>query len=99
MGKLVLVVKIIYVLLMYLLELLGKYYGCCVVVIEGYCIIGQCCCDLGVDIIVVFDVYWLVNVGYYVNCNVCFEGVYMSNELLYFIKDMWYVYFGNLVLG
>lgn len=42
----------------------------------------------GVDMIVVLDVYWFVNVGYYVNCNVWFVGIYMSNELLYFICDM-----------
>lgn len=99
MGKLFFVVKIMYVLLMYLLELFGKYYGCCEVVICGYQLIGECCCVFGVDMIVVLDVYWFVNVGYYVNCNVWFVGIYMSNELLYFICDMQYVYLGNLVFG
>lgn len=99
MGKVVLVVKIIYVFLLYLFELFGLCYGCCQLVIDGYCEIGWCCCELGVDIIVVFDIYWLVNVGYYINCVLYFEGFYISNELLYFIVNMEYGFFGNLELG
>lgn len=99
MGKLVLVVKIIYVLLMYFFELSGKNYGCCQVVIDGYIEIGKCCCEMGVDIIIVFDIYWLVNSVYYINCVDYFQGVYISNELLYFICDMIYDYDGNLVFG
>lgn len=99
MGKLVLVVKIMYVLLMYFFELLGKNYGCCQGVIDGYKEISKCCWEMGVDIIIVFDIYWLVNSVYYINCVDYFEGVYISNELLYFICDMIYNYEGNLELG
>lgn len=45
------------------------------------------------------DVHWLVNAGYHVNCNARFEGVYTSNELPHFIKDMRYAYPGNPGLG
>lgn len=99
MGKLALAAKITHVPSMYLSELPGKHHGCREAAIEGHRIIGQRCRDLGVDTIVVSDVHWLVNAGYHVNCNARFEGVYTSNELSHFIKDMRYAYPGNPVLG
>jgi len=99
MGKLALAAKITHVPSMYLSELPGKHHGCREAAIEGHRIIGQRCRDLGVDTIVVSDVHWLVNAGYHVNCNARFEGVYTSNELPHFIKDMRYAYPGNPALG
>ena len=99
MGKLALAAKITHVPSMYLSELPGKHHGCREAAIEGHRIIGQRCRDLGVDTIVVSDVHWLVNAGYHVNCNTRFEGVYTSNELPHFIKDMRYAYPGNPALG
>jgi 3,4-dihydroxyphenylacetate 2,3-dioxygenase len=99
MGKLALAAKITHVPSMYLSELPGKHHGCRAAAIEGHRIIGQRCRDLGVDTIVVSDVHWLVNAGYHVNCNTRFEGVYTSNELPHFIKDMRYAYPGNPALG
>jgi len=99
MGKLALAAKITHVPSMYLSELPGKHHGCREAAIEGHRIIGQRCRDLGVDTIVVSDVHWLVNAGYHVNCNARFEGVYTSNELPHFIKDMRYAYPGNPGLG
>jgi 3,4-dihydroxyphenylacetate 2,3-dioxygenase len=52
-----------------------------------------------VDTIVVFDTHWLVNSGYHVNCAPHFEGVYTSNELPHFIKNLPYAYDGNPALG
>jgi 3,4-dihydroxyphenylacetate 2,3-dioxygenase len=52
-----------------------------------------------VDTIVVFDVHWLVNAGYHVNCAPKFKGVYTSNELPHFIKNMPFEYDGNPRLG
>ena len=46
----------------------------------------------GVDSIVVLDSHWLVNAGYHVNCGERFKGVYTSNELPHFIRDMAYDY-------
>ena len=34
--------------------------------------------------ILVFDVHWLVNGGYHINCNKRFAGIYTSNELPHF---------------
>ena len=99
MGKLALAAKITHVPSMYLSELPGKHHGCREAAIEGHRIIGQRCRDMGVDTIVVSDVHWLVNAGYHVNCNARFEGVYTSNELPHFIKDMRYAYPGNPALG
>ncbi|ANH71287.1 3,4-dihydroxyphenylacetate 2,3-dioxygenase [Ralstonia insidiosa] len=99
MGKLALAAKITHVPSMYLSELPGKHHGCRAAAIEGHRIIGQRCRDLGVDTIVVSDVHWLVNAGYHVNCNARFEGIYTSNELPHFIKDMRYAYPGNPALG
>ena len=99
MAKLALAAKITHVPSMYLSELPGKHHGCRAAAIEGHRIIGQRCRDLGVDTIVVSDVHWLVNAGYHVNCNARFEGVYTSNELPHFIKDMRYAYPGNPALG
>lgn len=99
MGKLALAAKITHVPSMYLSELPGKHHGCREAAIEGHRIIGQRCRDLGVDTIVVSDVHWLVNAGYHVNCNARFEGVYTSNELPHFIKDMRYAYPGDPGLG
>jgi 3,4-dihydroxyphenylacetate 2,3-dioxygenase len=54
---------------------------------------------LGADTAVVFDVHWLVNSGYHVNNGEHFSGVYTSNELPHFIKDMVYHYPGCPELG
>ena len=67
--------------------------------IAGHRIIGERCRSLCVDTIVVLDVHWLVNAGYHVNCFERFKGIYSSNELPHFIKDMHYEYPGNPGLG
>ncbi|SDV46369.1 3,4-dihydroxyphenylacetate 2,3-dioxygenase [Chitinasiproducens palmae] len=99
MGKLSLAAKVTHVPSLYLSELPGKHQGCREAAIQGHKIIGERCRALGVDTIVVSDVHWLVNAGYHVNCNSRFEGIYTSNELPHFIKDMRYAYPGNPALG
>lgn len=99
MGKLALAAKITHVPSMYLSELPGKHHGCREAAIEGHREIGRRARALGVDTIVVLDVHWLVNAGYHVNCNDRFSGIYTSNELPHFIKDMEYAYPGNPALG
>ncbi len=99
MGKLALAAKITHVPSMYLSELEGKYKGCRQAAIDGHKVIGQRCRDLGVDTIVVFDTHWLVNSGYHINCAPSFGGIYTSNELPHFIKNMSYAYPGNPELG
>ncbi|KVD25501.1 3,4-dihydroxyphenylacetate 2,3-dioxygenase [Burkholderia ubonensis] len=99
MGKLSLAAKITHVPSMYLSELPGRHYGCRAEAIRGHQLIGERCRALGVDTIVVSDVHWLVNAGYHVNCNARFSGVYTSNELPHFIRDMAYAYPGNPALG
>jgi 3,4-dihydroxyphenylacetate 2,3-dioxygenase len=99
MGQLALAAKITHVPSMYLSELPGPHHGCREEAIEGHRIIGARCRELGVDTIVVLDTHWLVNAGYHVNCNASFSGVYTSNELPHFIKDMQYQYAGNPELG
>ncbi|MDG9730309.1 3,4-dihydroxyphenylacetate 2,3-dioxygenase [Ignatzschineria sp. RMDPL8A] len=99
MGKIALAAKITHVPSMYLSELPGKHHGCRQNAIDGHIEIGRRCRELGVDTIIVFDTHWLVNSGYHINCNAHFEGVYTSNELPHFIKDMSYKYDGNPELG
>ncbi|TKC90328.1 3,4-dihydroxyphenylacetate 2,3-dioxygenase [Trinickia terrae] len=99
MGKLSLAAKITHVPSMYLSELPGPHHGCRQAAIDGHKRIGERCRELGVDTIVVSDVHWLVNAGYHVNCNSRFKGVYTSNELPHFIKNMAYDYPGNPELG
>ncbi|KUZ75645.1 3,4-dihydroxyphenylacetate 2,3-dioxygenase [Burkholderia ubonensis] len=99
MGKLSLAAKITHVPSMYLSELPGRHHGCRAEAIRGHQLIGERCRALGVDTIVVSDVHWLVNAGYHVNCNARFSGVYTSNELPHFIRDMAYAYPGNPALG
>ncbi|KWI91830.1 3,4-dihydroxyphenylacetate 2,3-dioxygenase [Burkholderia ubonensis] len=99
MGKLSLAAKITHVPSMYLSELPGRHHGCRAEAIRGHQLIGERCRALGVDTIVVSDVHWLVNAGYHVNCNARFSGVYTSNELPHFIRDMVYAYPGNPALG
>lgn len=99
MGTLALAAKITHVPSMYLSELDGPHKGCRQAAIDGHKAIGQRCRELGVDTIVVFDTHWLVNSGYHVNCAPRFDGVYTSNELPHFIKNMPYAYSGNPVLG
>ncbi|KWE57095.1 3,4-dihydroxyphenylacetate 2,3-dioxygenase [Burkholderia ubonensis] len=99
MGKLSLAAKITHVPSMYLSELPGRHHGCRAEAIRGHQLIGERCRALGVDTIVVSDVHWLVNAGYHVNCNARFSGVYTSNELPHFIRDMAYAYHGNPALG
>ncbi len=99
MGNLALAAKITHVPSMYLSELPGRHQGCRQAAIDGHREIGRRCRELGVDSIVVFDTHWLVNAGYHVNCNGRFQGVYTSNELPHFIRDMAYEYEGNPALG
>lgn len=99
MGTLALAAKITHVPSLYLSELDGPHKGCRQAAIDGHREIGQRCRSLGVDTIVVFDVHWLVNSEYHINCAASFEGVYTSNELPHFIKNMPYAYPGNPQLG
>jgi 3,4-dihydroxyphenylacetate 2,3-dioxygenase len=99
MGTLALAAKITHVPSMYLSELPGRHQGCRQAAIDGHHEIGRRCRALEVDTIVVFDVHWLVNAGYHVNCAPSFKGVYTSNELPHFIKNMPYEYDGNPALG
>jgi 3,4-dihydroxyphenylacetate 2,3-dioxygenase len=84
---------------MYLSEFPGPHLGCRDAAIEGHQIISRRALDLGVDTVVVFDVHWLVNSGYHINCGDRFRGVYTSHEMPHFIKDMEYDYRGNPALG
>lgn len=99
MGKLALAAKITHVPSMYLSELDGPHKGCRQAAIDGHLEIARRCRALGVDTIVVFDTHWLVNSGYHINCAPSFEGIYTSNELPHFIKNMPYAYQGNPQLG
>jgi 3,4-dihydroxyphenylacetate 2,3-dioxygenase len=98
-GTLALAAKITHVPSMYLSELPGRHQGCRQPAIDGHREIGRRCRDLEVDTIVVFDVHWLVNAGYHVNCAPGFKGVYTSNELPHFIRNLPYEYPGNPGLG
>ena len=99
MGTLSLAAKITHVPSLYLSELDGPHKGCRQAAIDGHVEIGRRCRDLGVDTIVVFDVHWLVNADYHINCAPAFQGVYTSNELPHFIRNMPYAYPGNPTLG
>lgn len=99
MGQLALAAKITHVPSMYLSELPGAHFGCRQAAIDGHIEIGRRCRELSVDTIVIFDTHWLVNSGYHINCAPLFEGVYTSNELPHFIKNMPYAYDGNPELG
>jgi 3,4-dihydroxyphenylacetate 2,3-dioxygenase len=48
---------------------------------------------------VVFDTHWLVNSGYHINNAPHFKGIYTSNELPHFIKNLPFEYDGNPELG
>ncbi|WP_042268057.1 3,4-dihydroxyphenylacetate 2,3-dioxygenase [Paraburkholderia heleia] len=99
MGRLALAAKVTHVPSLYLSELDGPHKGCRQAAIDGHREIGRRCRELGVDTIVVFDVHWLVNSEYHINCAPRFEGVYTSNELPHFIRNMPYAYPGNPQLG
>ncbi|NQY89779.1 MAG: 3,4-dihydroxyphenylacetate 2,3-dioxygenase [Colwellia sp.] len=99
MGKLAFAAKITHVPSMYLSEMDGEHKGCREAAINGHKEISRRCRELGVDTIVVFDTHWLVNSGYHINNAPHFEGVYTSNELPHFIKNMPFSYDGNVELG
>ena len=99
MGKLALAAKITHVPSMYISEQPGPHHGCRQAAIDGHVELGRRCRALGVDTVVVFDVHWLVNAGYHINCAPRFKGVYTSNELPHFIQNMPYEYEGNPELG
>jgi 3,4-dihydroxyphenylacetate 2,3-dioxygenase len=99
MGTLALAAKITHVPSMYLSELDGPHKGSRQAAIDGHIEIGKRCRELGVDTIVVFDVHWLVNSEYHINCAAQFSGTYTSNELPHFIHNMPYAYPGNPALG
>jgi len=99
MGKLALAAKITHVPSMYLSEQDGPHKGCRQPAIDGHKEIARRCRELNVDTIVVFDTHWLVNSGYHVNCAPSWEGIYTSNELPHFIKNLPFAYQGNPDLG
>ena len=99
MGKLAFAAKITHVPSMYLSEMDGEHKGCREAAINGHKEISRRCRELGVDTIVVFDTHWLVNSGYHINNAPRFEGVYTSNQLPHFIKNMPFSYEGNVELG
>ena len=99
MGKLVLAAKITHVPSMYLSEQDGPHKGCRQAAIDGHKEIARRMRELKVDTIVVFDTHWLVNAGYHVNCAPSWEGIYTSNELPHFIKNLPFSYQGNPELG
>ena len=99
MGQLAFAAKITHVPSMYISEMDGPHKGCRQAAIDGHKEISRRCRELGVDTIVVFDTHWLVNSGYHINCAPHFQGVYTSNELPHFIKNMPYEYDGNPELG
>jgi len=76
---------------MYLSELPGKHHGCREAAIEGIRIIAGAAVSWRRHI-VVFDVHWLVNAGYHINCAPSFKGVYTSNELAALHSNMPYEY-------
>lgn len=99
MGKLAFAAKITHVPSMYLSEMDGPHKGCREAAISGHQEISRRCRELGVDTIVVFDTHWLVNSGYHINNAPHFQGIYTSNELPHFIKNLPYEYDGNTALG
>lgn len=99
MGKLALAAKITHVPSMYLSEQDGPHKGCRQAAIDGHKEIARRMRDANVDTVVVFDTHWLVNSGYHVNCAPSWEGVYTSNELPHFIKNLPFSYVGNPELG
>jgi 3,4-dihydroxyphenylacetate 2,3-dioxygenase len=99
MGKLALAAKITHVPSMYLCEFPGPNFGKRDAAVAGHKEIDKRCRALGVDTIVVFDVHWQVNSEYHINCGPRFKGIYTSNELPHFIKNMPYDYPGNPALG
>jgi 3,4-dihydroxyphenylacetate 2,3-dioxygenase len=99
MGTLALAAKITHVPSMYLSEMEGPHKGCRAAAIAGHKEIRRRCIELGVDTLVVFDTHWLVNSGFHINNAASFSGVYTSNELPHFIKNMPYEYQGNVELG
>jgi 3,4-dihydroxyphenylacetate 2,3-dioxygenase len=99
MGKLALAAKITHVPSMYLCEFPGPNFGKRDAAVAGHKEIDKRCRAAGVDTIVVFDVHWQVNSEYHINCGSRFKGIYTSNELPHFIKNMPYDYPGNPALG
>ena len=99
MGKLALAAKITHVPSMYLSEQDGPHHGCRQAAIDGHKEIARRMREAGVDTVVVFDTHWLVNSGYHINCAPSWEGIYTSNELPHFIKNLPFAYQGNPELG
>jgi 3,4-dihydroxyphenylacetate 2,3-dioxygenase len=99
MGKLALAAKITHVPSMYLSEFEGPRKDTRKAAIDGHKEIARRCRELGVDTLVVFDTHWLVNANYHINCAPHYKGVYTSNELPHFIKDMPFESPGNSELG
>ncbi|MFC4621656.1 3,4-dihydroxyphenylacetate 2,3-dioxygenase [Comamonas nitrativorans] len=99
MGQLAFAAKITHVPSMYLSEMDGPHKGCRQSAIDGHREISRRMREAGVRTIVVFDTHWLVNSGYHVNCAPHWEGVYTSNELPHFIKNLPYSYDGVPALG
>lgn len=99
MGQLAFAAKITHVPSMVLSELPGARHGSRQDAIDGHIEIARRCRLAGVDTLVVFDTHWLVNANYHINCAAHFKGVYTSNELPHFIRNMAFEADGNPALG
>ncbi|MGR3913594.1 MAG: 3,4-dihydroxyphenylacetate 2,3-dioxygenase [Gammaproteobacteria bacterium] len=99
MGEIALAAKITHVPSMYLSEQPGAHHGCRDAAISGHREIARRARESGAGTMLVFDVHWLVNSGYHINCNAEFAGVYTSGELPHFISNLQYDYSGNPRLG
>ncbi len=99
MGAFVLAAKVTHVPSMYLSERPGPHQGCREAAIAGHREIGRRARAAGADTALVFDVHWLVNSGYHVNCAGKFSGTYTSHELPHFIQGLRYEYCGHPALG
>ena len=99
MGEILMAIKCTHVPSMLISEQPGPAHGCRQAAIDAEREVGRRAAELGVDTFIVFDTHWLVNSGYHVNCAPAWEGIYTSNELPHFIKNMPFSYSGNPALG
>ncbi len=99
MGEILMAIKCTHVPSMLISEMPGPAHGCRQAAIDAEREIGRRAAELGVDTFIVFDTHWLVNAGYHINCAPSWEGIYTSNELPHFIKNMPFSYEGNPALG
>jgi len=99
MGELVFAAKVSHVPSIWLSEHSADHRGIRQNAIDGLVQLGERARKRGADTFLVFDVHWVVTIGFHLSAKARHEGSYTSHELPHFIDGLDYKYNGHPLLA